>query len=89
MPTGPEGEKRRPDVIGNAVKIARIATGEDDDVPAPDCGKNSAAMAGEEGWRGPGQGYDAGSSGGDCKGGGGEAVGKIALAAHVAFLYIK
>lgn len=34
MPTGPKGEKRPADVIGNAVKIARIATGEDqDDAP--------------------------------------------------------
>lgn len=31
MPTGPKGEKRPADVIGNAVKIARIATGEEDD----------------------------------------------------------
>ena len=26
MPTGPKGEKRRADVIGNAVKVMRIAT---------------------------------------------------------------
>jgi hypothetical protein len=31
MPTGPKGQKRPADVIGNAVKIARIATGEDED----------------------------------------------------------
>jgi hypothetical protein len=29
MPKGPNGEKRPSDVIGNAVKIVRIATGED------------------------------------------------------------
>jgi hypothetical protein len=28
MPKGPEGEKRPADVIGNAVHIMRIATGE-------------------------------------------------------------
>ena len=28
MPRGPEGEKRPADVIGNAVPIMRIATGE-------------------------------------------------------------
>jgi hypothetical protein len=28
MPTGPKGEKRPADVIGNAVKVMRIATGE-------------------------------------------------------------
>jgi hypothetical protein len=34
MPTGPKGQKRTADVIGNAVKIARIATVEDsDDIP--------------------------------------------------------
>ena len=28
MPTGPRGEKRPPDVIANAVRVAKIATGE-------------------------------------------------------------
>jgi hypothetical protein len=28
MPRGPKGEKRRADVIGNAVHVMRIATGE-------------------------------------------------------------
>jgi len=32
MPKGPKGEKRPADVIGNAVKVMRIATGEEDDV---------------------------------------------------------
>lgn len=31
MPKGPRGEKRPADVIGNAVLIARIATGEVED----------------------------------------------------------
>lgn len=44
MPTGPKGEKRPADVIGNAVKIARIATGEEDDT-TPDDGKDKAAQA--------------------------------------------
>lgn len=43
MPTGPKGEKRPADVIGNAVKIARIATGEEEDFP-PDDGKDKAAQ---------------------------------------------
>ncbi len=43
MPKGPKGEKRPADVIGNAVKIAQIATGEiGDDVT--DDGKNKAAQ---------------------------------------------
>jgi hypothetical protein len=29
MPKGPKGEKRPADVIGNAIKIARMATGEE------------------------------------------------------------
>ena len=34
MPRGPKGEKRPADVIGNAVKIMKIATGEiEDDRP--------------------------------------------------------
>ena len=44
MPKGPKGEKRPADVIGNAVKVMRIAIGEETDV-APDDGKNKAAQA--------------------------------------------
>ncbi len=44
MPKGPKGEKRPADVIGNAVKVMRIAVGEEDDV-VPDDGKNKAAQA--------------------------------------------
>ena len=36
MPKGPKGEKRPADVIGNAVLIARIATGEVEDTPEDD-----------------------------------------------------
>ena len=44
MPTGPKGQKRPADVIGNAIKIAKIATGEvEDDVP--DDGKDPHAKA--------------------------------------------
>ena len=45
MPRGPKGEKRPADVIGNAVKVMRIATGEESDV-APDYGKNKADYGG-------------------------------------------
>lgn len=31
MPTGPKGPKRPADVIGNAVRVMRIATGEEAD----------------------------------------------------------
>ncbi len=31
MPKGPKGEKRPADVIGNAVRVMRIATGEEED----------------------------------------------------------
>lgn len=45
MPTGPKGQKRPADAIGNAVRIARIATGEEpEDLPADD-GKDKAAQA--------------------------------------------
>lgn len=43
MPRGPKGEKRPADVIGNAVHVMRIATGEIEDSP-PDDGKNKAAQ---------------------------------------------
>ena len=44
MPRGPKGEKRPADVIGNAVMIAKIATGEIEDITTED-GKNAAAVA--------------------------------------------
>jgi hypothetical protein len=47
MPRGPKGERRPRDVIGNAVHLTRIATGQiTDDVPPPeDEGKDPAAVA--------------------------------------------
>ena len=42
MPTGPKGQKRPADVIGNAVRVMRIATGEETD-DAQDDGKSAAA----------------------------------------------
>lgn len=44
MPTGPKGQKRPTDVIGNAIKVAQIATGEDVDTVKDD-GKDPAAKA--------------------------------------------
>ena len=44
MPKGPKGEKRPADVVGNAVMIARIATGEIEDAPEDD-EKDPAAKA--------------------------------------------
>lgn len=35
MPKGPKGEKRPADVIGNAVRVMRIATGEEAEDAAP------------------------------------------------------
>ena len=42
MPTGPKGQKRPADVIGNAVHVMRIATGEIAKSPAVE--KNAAAV---------------------------------------------
>jgi len=44
MPRGPKGEKRPADVVGNAVHVMRIATGEIEDLTTED-GKNAAAVA--------------------------------------------
>jgi hypothetical protein len=44
MPKGPKGQKRPADVIGNALKVMRIATGEDDDI-VDDDGKDPAAKS--------------------------------------------
>jgi RNase adaptor protein for sRNA GlmZ degradation len=47
MPRGPKGERRPRDVIGNAVHVMRIATGQiEDTVPTPASeGKDPAAVA--------------------------------------------
>jgi hypothetical protein len=42
MPAGPKGQKRPADVIGNAVKVMQIATGEAEEEFTDD-GKNKAA----------------------------------------------
>jgi hypothetical protein len=44
MPRGPKGQKR-PDVIGNAVKVMRIATGEEQEDFSADDGKDKAAQS--------------------------------------------
>jgi hypothetical protein len=45
MPKGPKGQRRPADVISNAIKVARIATGEEaEDFPA-DGGKDKAAQS--------------------------------------------
>lgn len=46
MPTGPKGERRPADVISNAVKVMRIATGEEpEDLGPVDDGKDPSAKA--------------------------------------------
>lgn len=44
MPKGPKGQSRPADVVGNAVHVMRVLTGEADD-EAPDDGKDKAAQA--------------------------------------------
>ena len=43
MPKGPKGEKRPADVIGAAIMVARIATGEEEETAPVDDGKDPAA----------------------------------------------
>lgn len=46
MPRGPKGQKRPADVIGAAIQIAKIATGEiEEDLGATEDGKDKAAVA--------------------------------------------
>jgi hypothetical protein len=47
MPRGPKGEKRPADVIGNAVHVMRVLTGEiEDTIPTPESeGKDPAAVS--------------------------------------------
>jgi hypothetical protein len=44
MPKGPKGEKRPADVISNAVKVMRIATGEETETLTED-GRDKAAVS--------------------------------------------
>lgn len=44
MPRGPKGQKRPADVIGNAVKVMKIATGEEQEELTDD-GKDKAAVS--------------------------------------------
>ena len=44
MPKGPQGQKRKADVIGNAVLVMKIATGEE-----PETGRNPGTEANRKG----------------------------------------
>lgn len=44
MPKGPRGEKRPTDVIGSAIKVARLAVGDEEETLVDD-GKDPAAKA--------------------------------------------
>ena len=48
MPRGPKGEKRPADVIGNAVKVMRIATGEEQEDIAPETAAATLGKLGGE-----------------------------------------
>ena len=48
MPKGPKGEKRPADVIGAAIKVAKIATGEEED-DSKDEMSSAAAQMGRKG----------------------------------------
>ena len=49
MPKGPKGEKRPADVIGAAVKVMKIATGEIEEDIEPEPLKSAAAELGRRG----------------------------------------
>lgn len=51
MPKGPKGEKRPADVIGAAVMVGRIATGEVEDTAPPDGKDPNAKALGAKGGR--------------------------------------
>jgi hypothetical protein len=46
MPRGPRGEKRPADVIGGAITVGRIATGEIEEKPKPKSGRVRSGHAG-------------------------------------------
>ena len=45
MPKGPKGQKRPADVIGNAIRVAKIATGEEVEDFGADDGKDKVAQS--------------------------------------------
>ena len=49
MPRGPQGQHRPADVIGNAVKVMRIATGDETEELETDRAKSAAAELGSRG----------------------------------------
>lgn len=49
MPKGPKGQKRPADVVSNAIKVARIATGEEDDAPTATGKDPNASALGKKG----------------------------------------
>lgn len=50
MPKGPRGEKRPADAIGNAIKVARIAVGdEEEDLPGDGKDPNAKALGAKGG----------------------------------------
>jgi hypothetical protein len=49
VPRGPKGERRPADVIGAAVKLMRIATGEEPEDYGLETGKDKAAQEGHKG----------------------------------------
>jgi hypothetical protein len=52
MPKGPKGQKRPAGVIGNAIRVAKIATGEvAQDFPADDGKDKAAQLLGQRGSR--------------------------------------
>jgi hypothetical protein len=46
MPRGPQGQKRPADVIGAAITVAKIATGEIEEKPTPKSGRSRSGRAG-------------------------------------------
>lgn len=46
MPKGPEGQQRPADVIGNAILVARIATGEVEELKSVRSGRTRSGIAG-------------------------------------------
>lgn len=49
MPRGPSGERRPADTIGCAVTVAKIATGEIEDIRRPISGRTKSGFAGAHG----------------------------------------
>ena len=79
MPKGPKGERRPADVIGAAIMVGRIATGEIQEA-APVHKSSAAELGSQGGWS---QSFDEKETPRNCSNGGQKTVGRLTLSRNL------